>query len=169
MLYTLESPTPEAGGFFGCSIAAAGDLDENGSDDVIIGAVFENPGESPQDAGRAHVVFTESQAVDNRPGASVLPNCVRLVSVSPNPATDHISVLYAIEKESPFEGAELTLRIHDLSGRLVATQTDLESNNGTHSLVWPLRREIIPSGLYVLTLFCPKTEVSNSSPLVFVD
>ena len=53
LLYTFISANPETSGRFGKSVAAAGDYDNDGNLDIIIGADFENPGTSPLNAGRA--------------------------------------------------------------------------------------------------------------------
>jgi hypothetical protein len=53
VLHTLESPDPESYGDFGCSVSAAGDTDDDGYDDIIVGASREGGG--PSDAGRAYI------------------------------------------------------------------------------------------------------------------
>ena len=53
--YVLTSPNQEVSGDFGYSVAGVGDVNNDGYDDVIVGAYQENPGESPLDAGRAYV------------------------------------------------------------------------------------------------------------------
>jgi hypothetical protein len=53
LLLTLESPTPEEGGSLGISVSGAGDVDNDGCDDVIAGAHQEDGG--AYDAGRAYV------------------------------------------------------------------------------------------------------------------
>jgi hypothetical protein len=55
VLYTLASPNEEPNGYFGYSVSAAGDIDGDGYVDVIVGAVSEDPGSSPIDAGMAYV------------------------------------------------------------------------------------------------------------------
>ncbi|MEM8600388.1 MAG: FG-GAP-like repeat-containing protein [Bacteroidota bacterium] len=55
LLYTLISPNEEAFGEFGISVSDAGDVNDDGFDDVIVGASFEDPGFSPVEAGRAYV------------------------------------------------------------------------------------------------------------------
>ncbi len=54
-LYTLVSPNPEIEGKFGWWVRGAGDVDNDGYPDVIVGAEEEDPGTSPRDAGRAYV------------------------------------------------------------------------------------------------------------------
>jgi hypothetical protein len=55
LLLELVSPNEEQGSYFGESVAGAGDVDQDGFADLIVGAWREDPGASPQDAGRAHV------------------------------------------------------------------------------------------------------------------
>jgi hypothetical protein len=52
---TLASPTPRPGGLFGLSVCDAGDADGDECHDVLIGAPGEDPGSSPENAGRAHI------------------------------------------------------------------------------------------------------------------
>jgi hypothetical protein len=53
-IHTLLSPNPEYEGEFGLTVAGAGDLDGDGCPDVLVGAPWEDPGMSPEDAGRAY-------------------------------------------------------------------------------------------------------------------
>lgn len=52
---TFSSPNEEQDGWFGYSIASAGDTNGDTADDIIVGASGEDPGTSPIDAGRAYV------------------------------------------------------------------------------------------------------------------
>ncbi|MEM8601759.1 MAG: T9SS type A sorting domain-containing protein [Bacteroidota bacterium] len=55
LLYTLVSPNEEENGIFGEAVSGAGDVDRDGFDDVIVGAPGEDPGVSPEGAGRAYI------------------------------------------------------------------------------------------------------------------
>jgi hypothetical protein len=44
LLYTLVSPNPEGGGFFGRSVSGAGDVNNDTYDDVIVGTLYEDGG-----------------------------------------------------------------------------------------------------------------------------
>ncbi len=63
VLWTLASPQAEAGGNFGFSVSAAGDVNNNGHGDVVVGAPAEDPGTSPNAAGRAYVFEGQTGAV----------------------------------------------------------------------------------------------------------
>ncbi len=55
LLFTLASPNQESGGVFGNSVSGAGDVNDDGYADVMIGAPFEDPGASPINSGRAYI------------------------------------------------------------------------------------------------------------------
>ncbi len=55
VLHTLVSPLPEAQGWFGRSVAAAGDVNADGYADVLVGAPWEDPDSATANAGRAYV------------------------------------------------------------------------------------------------------------------
>jgi len=52
---TLMSPNAEVNGGFGFPVSGAGDVNQDGFADVIVGAILEDPGTSPDDAGRAYI------------------------------------------------------------------------------------------------------------------
>jgi hypothetical protein len=56
LLYTLESPNPNTLGQFGASVSGAGDVNNDGCLDMMVGAPHENPGASPWWAGSAYLV-----------------------------------------------------------------------------------------------------------------
>ena len=55
LLFELQSPNEESGGYFGQSVASVPDVDGDGRGDLLVGASREDPGTSPQDAGRAYL------------------------------------------------------------------------------------------------------------------
>ena len=55
LLYEFVSPNEEQAGTFGYSVAGAGDVNRDGVPDLIVGAPAEDPGTSPEEAGRAYV------------------------------------------------------------------------------------------------------------------
>jgi len=54
-IHTLFSNNEEGGGTFGYSVSGAGEVDGDGYDDVVVGTAWEDPGSSPNNAGRAYV------------------------------------------------------------------------------------------------------------------
>ncbi len=63
LLRTLLSPDPEFGGRFGESVSGAGDVNLDGYDDVVVGAAQEDPGTSPEHAGRAYIFSGQNWAL----------------------------------------------------------------------------------------------------------
>jgi len=55
VIHILRSPNEEQGGRFGHSVANAGDTNADGYEDIVVGADYEDPGTSPDDAGRAYI------------------------------------------------------------------------------------------------------------------
>ena len=54
-IWQLFSPNEETGGNFGYSVSGLVDVNGDGLGDVVVGAIGESPGSSPNDAGRAYV------------------------------------------------------------------------------------------------------------------
>ena len=55
LLRALASPSPEEDGTFGFAVAGVPDVDGDGRGDLLVGAPDEDPGASPEGAGRAYV------------------------------------------------------------------------------------------------------------------
>jgi hypothetical protein len=113
VLFQLTSPNQEPGAAFGARVSGAGDVDQDGVADVIVGAALEDPGTSPNDAGRAY-----------------------LFALSRHP-TIHVGDL---DRRSNNAGdkwqAEVTTTVHDdgdnpVSGAVVTLQVDGRSRSCT--------------------------------------
>jgi hypothetical protein len=63
LLFELSSPNEQEFGYFGTSVSGAGDINNDGRADVIVGAPFESPDGSPEDAGRAYIMSGEDGGV----------------------------------------------------------------------------------------------------------
>jgi hypothetical protein len=55
LIWTLASPNEETAGDFGYSVSGLDDVNGDDRGDVVVGAIGESPGGSPNDAGRAYV------------------------------------------------------------------------------------------------------------------
>jgi hypothetical protein len=55
LLHTLVSPEPEPYGSFGDAVAGAGDVNNDGHDDLLVGASWMNPWSEPEGEGRAYL------------------------------------------------------------------------------------------------------------------
>ena len=72
VLHTLQSPNEEFRGGFGWSVTGiGGDVNADGTPDVVVGAIYEGPGNSPFGAGRAYII---SGATGNVLDTLVSPN-----------------------------------------------------------------------------------------------
>jgi flagellar hook assembly protein FlgD len=73
-----------------------------------------------------------------------------LSQASPNPFYTETVIRYAIPVKS-----EASLRVYDLSGRLIATLVDREVESGMHVASWNGRDaagSIVPAGVYLYRL-----------------
>ncbi len=115
-LYSLASPNEELSGLFGCSVAGAGDVNHDGVADVVVGASKENPGASPEDAGRAYVITPAFISADPPRGPCL--RSVALLGPFPNPTTGGVVVVVRVAKEA---SGEVELNLYDGIGRRVAS------------------------------------------------
>ena len=63
LLRMFASPTEEDFSYFGSSVSGVADVDGDGRGDLLIGAVGEDPGDSPSEAGRAYLFSGASGAL----------------------------------------------------------------------------------------------------------
>ncbi|MFH1501689.1 MAG: S8 family serine peptidase [Candidatus Eisenbacteria bacterium] len=75
----------------------------------------------------------------------------------PNPFTEQTSIAYAV----PSDGAHVTMRVYDITGRLVTTLVDADHSGGAYETVWTGRDANganVASGIY----FC-RAEISGTT------
>ena len=90
------------------------------------------------------------QGVEERVGVPQSPTVHALSQNSPNPFADLTLINYQLPKLT-----HITLRIHDLSGKLVRTLVDERKMPGCHSVVWEGTDdsgEQVPGGVYFYRL-----------------
>jgi hypothetical protein len=161
ILYTLESANPEAWGWFGWSVAGAGDVNNDGRPDVIVGACTEDDG-AIQDAGRAYVFAPGGISVDEEPVPIAMAG-VHLLGPFPNPTTGQIRARVWADTGGS-RSVELTL--YDVTGRLAAKPW-CETLQGGHAITvgWSADTNLRP-GVYTWRLRTGNQETQK--PLVIV-
>jgi hypothetical protein len=140
-LDTFESPNTENFGRFGVSVAGAGDVNDDGRPDVIVGAGLEAVG-GLNDAGRAYV-FTA-------PGVIAVPIDPRtrdftLEQNYPNPFNPRTTIAYSLARRG-----HVRLSIYDAAGRRVTTLRSGLEDAGRHTVEWDAGQ--IASGTYFYEL-----------------
>jgi hypothetical protein len=161
ILYTLESPNAEAWGWFGWSVAGAGDINKDGRPDVIVGACAEDDG-AIQDAGRAYVFAPGGISVDEEPSPIAVAG-VRLLGPFPNPTAGQINARVSVDAGGP---RNLELSLHDVAGRLVAELLRETVQDGhTIAVSWNADSHVAP-GVYSWRLCTGGQEIRR--PLILV-
>jgi len=137
MLYTLESPTPEAGGNFGRAVAWLGDTESGDGLALAVGAYREGL------SGRVHV-FEVPERMPTPVDPEALPAPAALtVTIAPNPTAGVTALTLALPGAST-----VRVSVADALGRLVRLAHDGPLPAGLHRL--PLDADGLPSGLYVV-------------------
>jgi len=83
-------------------------------------------------------------------GPEPTPVSVLLAPGRPNPSRGDVTITYALPRAT-----EVTLRVHDVAGRLARTLVESEQPAGSHVVHWDGRtavRTAVPSGVYFLEL-----------------
>jgi hypothetical protein len=81
------------------------------------------------------------------------------LNIFPNPASDHISVVFNLSEKS-----DIVLNVYDLSGRLVYSEAQNDANKGQQKLT--INTGSVTRGSYILQLVAGKT--TSSSRLIIV-
>jgi hypothetical protein len=93
-----------------------------------------------------------------------MPLVFRLVQNAPNPFNPVTKVAYHVPRES-----EVTIRVYDVSGRVVTTLVDGVVEPGRHAAVWNGRNdagESVGSGIYFCTMEAPDFHDSRKMTLL---
>ncbi|HYW68757.1 MAG TPA: FlgD immunoglobulin-like domain containing protein, partial [bacterium] len=104
-----------------------------------------------------------AELVDYSPGEET-PLFFRLVGNTPNPFNPMTKIAYHVPHES-----EVTIRVYDVSGRVVTTLVDGMSEPGRHVAVWNGRNdqgEAVGSGIYFCSMEAPDFHESTKMTLL---
>jgi hypothetical protein len=162
LLHTLVSPNEEEDGRFGYSISGAGDVDGNGYDDLLVGADREDPGASPEDAGRAYVFDCSGVSVE--PGNyEPIVTSLQFLGPFPNPTSELAQILVRI----PAGGQRIVnLSLYDGSGRLIGRVLNQSvQNENAVSVRWTPEGRI-SSGIYWWRLSAGDLSVEKSMVII---
>jgi hypothetical protein len=162
LLATLGSPNEEYNGFFGVSVSGAGDVNGDGWADVVVGACFEDPGVSPEDAGRAYAIAPVEVSVPDGPVTP--PHArLRLEGPYPNPTAGPVELMLLVPANVR---GQIALGLYDTAGRLVERMHPGTAEAGVPlSLTWERGPDIAP-GLYWWRLRVGEQEACRRMVLV---
>jgi hypothetical protein len=99
--------------------------------------------------------YVEGDEASEEAPVSAIPAILRLLGVSPNPASTEVSVLYSLGGDTQLSPRDVTLGMYDPLGRLVGAHVAPGVSSGTHSVWWHLRSpggELVGPGVYYLRL-----------------
>jgi hypothetical protein len=142
LLHALPSPHEEWNGYFGQAVASVEDVDGGGRGGFLVGAWGEDPGTSPDDAGRAYLFALAEEVTATEEGP---PISFVLHAPQPNPFATRASVRYDLPAAS-----FVRLSVHDVLGREIAVLVDREAPAGRHAAVLDGAR--LTAGTYLLRL-----------------
>lgn len=143
LLYTLASPNQTFAGYFGTSVAAVPDVNDDGTDDIVVGAPGDPPG-GPFGAGRAYIFSgADGSLLHTLVSAGQQPLGSFGVSVSGIPDVDgdgRGDVIIGASQEDGGSGLDFAGRAHLFSGG---------TGQHLHTLVSPNEREFGVFGISV--------------------
>ncbi len=86
-------------------------------------------------------------SLDRTERPATLPTETRLLGARPNPSSGGTGIAFALAAET-----HVSVRIHDVGGRLVRTLINRPLNGGVHSVAWDGRSDdghLLPTGVYL--------------------
>jgi hypothetical protein len=129
LLHALQSPNPEVEAFFGNAVSRVGNISNDDSSDVIIGAHGEDVADL-QSAGRAYL-FKSGVSTSINSQSGNLPSKFKLGQNNPNPFNPRTIINYELPITNYVE-----LNIYDNVGRRVATLVSENKPTGKHQVEW---------------------------------
>ncbi len=132
----------EQDSFFGWSVSGAGDTDNDGFDEVIIGAPFASPG-SKKNAGRTYVIFLNKDEGLKSPATG--EGISNKIIIYPNPSPDnYVNLTFELNKTSDIE-----IDIYDTLGRKIR-KTLILNEKGPGKLNQVIPAKSLANGIYIV-------------------
>jgi arabinogalactan endo-1,4-beta-galactosidase len=108
-----------------------------------------------------HWVYFDNSSIftDLATMPEIIPNEFKLEQNYPNPFNNQTRIRYSLAYASP-----VTVRVYNLTGRLVAVLIDEFQERGMHSIIWDgtgRNRSALSSGVYILQLKTPQARASR--------
>lgn len=126
--------------YFGNSVASAGDVNNDGRSDVVIGA-WQHDGPELNE-GKAYAYWGSGPSDVALPGFSAESGGLRILKQHPNPSGARSTITYSLAARD-----RVTLAIHDVRGQLIDIIHTGVQDPGTHTIRWN-RGDRMSPGVY---------------------
>jgi len=131
-----------AGDHFGESVSFAGDVNNDGYDDIIIGA--DGNSMIGYNMGRTYV-YTGKKIISGISSIDQIPNNLFLTQNYPNPFNPSTTISYKLSISS-----DILLKIYSITGREIETLVNRYQAAGVYQMTW--RPQGLASGIYFYQL-----------------